>query len=135
MKPSLLALIGTMFVVAACGGPEVGSMLQAEHQTAVVDEPDGRVSLYSGNLIADALARGEDVESLSFMTSFLRVRVPRELVDMVPPSPDQPVIISLEQAYPGVEILLHKYDYTTLVNGRATRMTNEAFIPGGPWLT
>ena len=135
MERKVMALIGASFVVAACGGPEDGSMLQADFQTAVVDEPDGRVSLYSGHLIADALARGEDLESLSFMTSFLRVRVPRSLVDTVPLAPDQPVFISLEQSYPGVEILLHKFDYTTVVNGRATRMTNETFIPADPWLT
>ena len=87
MERSVLALIGATFVVGACGGPEEGSMLQSEYQRAVVYEPDGRVSLYSGHLIADALARGEDLESLSFMTSFLRVRVPRELVDAVPTDP------------------------------------------------
>ena len=135
MERKVLALIGATFVVAACGGPEYGSIPQAEFQTAVVDEPDGRVSLYSGHLIADALARAEDVESLSFMTAFLRVRVPRSLVDTVPPSPDQPVFISLEEAYPGVEILLHEFDSASVRDGRATQMKNSAFIPAEPWLT
>ena len=97
MARKVLALIGASFVVAACGGPEDGSMLQADFQRAVVVEPDGRVSLYSGQLIADALARGEDLESVSFMTSFLRVRVPRSLLKTVPPSPGEPVFISLEE--------------------------------------
>ena len=135
MERTVLALIGATFMVAACGGPEDGSMLQSEFQTAIVDEPDGRVSFYSGHLIADALARGEDLESLSFMTAFLRVRVPRSLVYMVPPSPGQPVFISLEQAYPGVDILLHEFDYTSIRDGRATQMANTTFIPADPWLT
>jgi hypothetical protein len=135
MGRSTLALIGATLVVAACGAPENGSMLQAEFQTAVVDEPDGRVSLYSGHLIADALERGEDLESLSFMTAFLRVRVPRSLLDMVPTAPSRPVFISLEQDYPGVEILLHEFDYASTVGGRATQMTNATFIPADPWLT
>jgi hypothetical protein len=135
MKRSVLAMIGATFMVAACGGPGDGSMLQSEYQVAAVDEPDGRVSLYSGHLIADALARGDDLESLSFMTAFLRVRVPRSLVDAVPADAPQAVFISLEEAYPGVEILLHEFDLTTLVNGRATRMENTTFIPADPWLT
>jgi hypothetical protein len=101
---------------------------------AAVDEPDGRVSLYSGHLIADALARGDDVESLSFMTSFLRVRVPHALL-MVPAELGQPVVISLEQANPGVEILTHTFDDDTAVNGRATRMKNTLSLPADPWLT
>jgi hypothetical protein len=135
MERSVFALIGAIVMVAACSGPEDGSMLQSEFQVAIVDEPDGRVSLYSGHLIADALARSEDLESLSFMTAFLRVRVPRELVDAVPTDPPRAVFISLEQAYPGVEILMHEFDSTTLVNGRATRMENTTFIPADPWLT
>jgi hypothetical protein len=93
------------------------------------------VSLYSGHLIADTLARAADVESLSFMTAFLRVRVPRSLMEAVPPLPDQPVFISLEEAYPGVEILLHEFDSASVRDGRATQMTNSAFIPADPWLT
>lgn len=135
MECRVLAMMGATFMMAACGGPEDGSMLQAEFQVAAVDEPDGRVSLYSGHLIADALARGDDLESLSFMTAFLRVRIPRSLVDTVPADLGQPVFISLEQAFPGVEILLHEFDLTTLVNGRATRMENTLFIPADPWLT
>ena len=84
MERNVLALIGAAFVVAACGGPGPGSMLQSDFQNATVDEPDGRVSLYSGHLIADALARGDDLESPSFMTAFLRVRVPRSFIGMVP---------------------------------------------------
>jgi len=137
MKRTAWALLGVSFVVAvtACSGPGDGSMLQADFQTAVVDEPDGRVSLYSGHLIADALARGDDVESLSFMTAFLRVRVPRSLVDAVPPAPLQPIFISLEQVNAGVELLLHEFDHETAVNGRATRMKNSTFNPADPWLT
>jgi hypothetical protein len=135
MERNMLALICATFMVAACSGPEEGSMLEADFQRAVVEEPDGRVSLYSGQLIADALARGEDLESVSFLTSFLRVRVPRSLLDRVPPSPGEPVFISLEEVYPGVEILLHRFDYTTVVAGRATRMMNKTFIPADPWLT
>ncbi len=135
MEGKVLALIGATFAVAACGGPEYGSIPQSEFQTAVVDEPDGRVSLYSGHLIADALARADDVESLSFMTSFLRVRVLRSLIEAVPLAPDQPVFISLEEASPGVEILLHEFDYASVRGGRATQMKNSAFIPADPWLT
>ncbi len=137
MKWSVLVLIGAAFTVAACGGPRDGSMLQSEFQTAAVYEPDGRVSLYSGHLIADALARGENVESLSFMTAFLRVRVPLSLIVMVPAatSPPQPAFISLEQTTPGVEILLHEFDNTSLGDGRATPMTNTTFVPADPWLT
>jgi hypothetical protein len=127
MERNVLALIAATFVLAACGGPQQGSMLQSEFQHALVVEPDGRVSFYSGHLIADALARGEDLESLSFRTAFLRVRVPRSLVEMVPTSPTQPVFVSLEQAYPGVEILLHEFD--------ATQVTNTTFIPADPWLS
>jgi hypothetical protein len=138
MERRVLVLIGATFVVAACGGPKVGGMLQSDFQVAAVDEPDGRVSLYSGHLIADALARGEDLESLSFMEAFLRVRVPRSLLEMVPTSLGQPVFISLEQAYPGVEILLHEFDYTTVAQGPTTptfTMTNTTFVPADPWLT
>lgn len=110
-------------------------MRQSEFQVAAVDEPDGRVSLYSGHLIADALTRGDDVESLSFMTPFLRLRVPRMLVDAVPIELGQAVFISLEQTNPGVEILLHELDLATAANGRATRMKNTTFIPSDPWLT
>src|SRR6266481_3020167 len=106
MERTVLALISASCMFAACGGPNYGSLQQAEFQEATVYEPDGRVSLYSGHLIADALARGEDLESLAFMTAFLRVRVPRSLLEIVPAAPDQPVFISLEQAYPGVEIVL-----------------------------
>ncbi len=134
MERSILALIGVTFLATACDGPEDGSMLQSDFQVATVDEPDGRVSLDSGHLIADALALGEDLESLSFMTAFLRVRVPRVLVD-APTELGQAVFISLEQANPGVEILLHQFDATTVVNGRATRMENTTFIPSDPWLT
>jgi hypothetical protein len=134
MQRNVLVWLGATLIVAACGGPDSGSMLQSELKTAVIDEPDGRVSLYSGHLIADALARGDDLESLSFMTAFLRLRVPRSLLDTVPPSPGEPVFISLEQAYPGVEILVHDRD-VTLVNGQATRMQNSLFLPADPWLT
>jgi hypothetical protein len=137
MERRVLALMYLTLAAAACAGPPDGgsSMLQSEFQQAAVDEPDGRVSLYSGHLIADALGRLEDVENLSFMTAFLRVRVPRSLLEMVPTSLDQPAVISLEQEYPGVEILLHDFDYTSLRDGRATQMTNTTFIPGDPWLT
>ena len=135
MGRNVLALVGVTLVGAACGGPQTGSMLQSEFQHAVVDEPDGRVSLYSGHLIADALAGGGDLESLSFMTAFLRVRVPRSLVEMALTSHPRPVFISLEQAYPGVEILLHELDDTTGRDGRATQMTNTTFTPADPWLT
>jgi hypothetical protein len=135
MQRSILALISATLMVGACGGPKIRSMLQSEFQEAAVDEPDGRVSLYSGHLIADALARGEDLESLAFMTAFLRVRVPRSLLEMVPSDPGQPVIISLEEAYPGVEILLHQEDYSSVRHGRVTQMMNTTFIPAEPWLT
>ena len=127
MERNVLALIAATLVVAACGGPGQGSLLQSEFQNALVAEPDGRLSLYSGHLIADALARGDDVESLSFRTAFLRVRVPRSLLEMVPTSPNKPVFVSLEQASPGVEILLHDFE--------ATGVTNRTFTPADPWLT
>ena len=136
MERNVLALIGVTLLAAACSGPPgPGSMLQSEYQTAVVDEPDGRVSLYSGQLIADALARGDDLESLSFMTTFLRVRVPRSLIEMVPTLPDRPIFVSLERLQPGVEILLHEFDTTSAAQGQATRMTNTTFVPADPWLT
>ena len=136
MERNVLALIGATFVLAACSGPPgPGSMLQSDFQSAVVDEPDGRVSLYSGQLIAEALARGEDLESLSFMTAFLRVRVPRSLIEMVPALPDRPLFVSLERLQPGVEILLHEFDTTSAPQGQATRMTNTTFVPADPWLT
>ena len=135
MERSLLALISATCVVAACGGPKVHSMLQSEFQAAAVDEPDGRVSLYSGHLIADAIARGEDLDSLAFMTAFLRVRVPRSLIETASGAPDQAAYISLEDPYPGVEILLHEFDYASIQHGRVTRMSNTTYIPADPWLT
>jgi len=134
MERNLLALVTATLVGAACGGPHVGSMLESEFQTALVDEPDGRVSLYSGHLIGDSIARGEDLESLAFRTSFLRVRVPRSLLATTVTAPDLTTFISLEEAYPGVEILLHEFDYSNVKQGRAA-MINTSLTPGDPWLS
>jgi hypothetical protein len=135
MERKVLGLIGATFVVAACGAPGTGSMLQSEFQEATVQEPDGRVSLYSGHLIADALARGDDVESPAFATAFLRVRVPRSLLEIVPAALERPIFISLERAYPGVEILLHQLEPTPTQSGPPTSATNTTFTPADPWLT
>ncbi len=46
---------------------------------------------------------------------------------MVPASQNQPVFVSLDQASPGVEILLHEFE--------ATEVTNTTLTPADPWLT
>ena len=118
---------------------DLGSNLSGEFQYAAIDEPDGGASLYSGFSIADKLAREIDVESLDNRGAFLRVRVPRALLDSVQTSPTGRTIISLEEPYPGVEILMHDFDpeisSVTHEPVNLTRMKNTTYVPGQPWLS
>jgi hypothetical protein len=85
--------------------------------------------------VAELLQRGVDLEDVHNMNGFLRVRVPASLLQAAGASPRHRKIISLEQPYPGVEILLHQADDSSFMGNRATRMKNTRYLPGQPWLS
>jgi hypothetical protein len=95
--------------------------------TFAVDEPDGRVSLYRGQFIGEKLRQGVNVEALTNPQSFLRVRVPRALVEEARATGRK--LLSLEERRAGVELLLHEVDPPTGL------IKNTIFLPGAPWLT
>jgi hypothetical protein len=104
-------------------------------QEALVEEPDGRLSYYSGSRVAEKLQQGEDLEDIHNLNGFMRVRMPAAMLQDAGASKLRRKIISLEQPYPGFEILFHQPDDSSFQRNRATRMKNTLFIPGQPWLS
>jgi hypothetical protein len=127
---SLLALLA--FPALGCGSVPGDEYLK---QAALIEDPDGRLSYYSGSRVADKLARGEDPEDVHNLNSFMRVRVPPAMLQDAGASPFRRKIISLEQPYAGFEILHHEADDASFRGNRATRMKNTRYVPGQPWLS
>jgi len=123
-----------------CGGE---STTASDWQLANVLEQDGRIALFAGLHIRDKLAAGVDVDSISHLSTFLRVRAPADLVAAVraSPAPLHRKIISLEVPFPALEITFHEPDPIgpTVDDergcSRVVRAQNLNLVPGSPNLS